>query len=309
MPADLSTLTADLVAESASLEEILGLLAPPDWQLPTPAEGWTIADQVSHLAYFDETTLLSMTDPDRFRREAAALAGRGEDFPDQIAADYRHLGAEDLLRWFRGARRALLDGYARADPAARLPWYGLEMGAASSVTARLMETWAHGQDIADTLGLRRPATGRLRHVAYLGIRSLAYSYAVNGLPQPGAPIRVELVTPDGGRWTWGPADAGDRVSGTALDFCLVVTQRRHRTDTGLVVTGDTAAQWISIAQAFAGAAGRGRKPLSAAGTAAGAAGAAGAERADRAATGAERAAAGASGAVGGGSPAPRGEPA
>jgi uncharacterized protein (TIGR03084 family) len=260
MAADLSALTADLVAETAWLDEVLSALSPAQWRLRTPAPGWTVADQVSHLAYFDEATLLSIRDPDLFRLDAEALAGRGSDFPDQIAAEYRHLGGAELLRWFRAARLALLDGYASADPGARLPWYGLDMGLASSVTARLMETWAHGQDIADTLGIERPATGRLRHVAHLGVRSLPYSYLVNGLPQPDAPIRVELAAPDGGQWTWGPADAADRVTGTALDFCLVVTQRRHRTDTGLVISGQTAGQWIAIAQAFAGPAGRGRPP-------------------------------------------------
>jgi uncharacterized protein (TIGR03084 family) len=266
MPADLRALTLDLVYESASLGAMLAALTADQWRLPTPAPGWTIADQVSHLAYFDETTLASIRDPERFRREAAALAGRGDDFPDQIAAEYRHLGPAELLTWFMTARRALLQGYGSADPGARLPWYGLDMGPASSITARLMETWAHGQDIADTLGIERPATGRLRHVAYLGIRSLPYSYSVNGLPQPDAPIRVELAAPDGGEWTWGPATAADRVRGTALDFCLVVTQRRHRSDTGLVITGETATQWIGIAQAFAGAAGPGRPPLSATAT-------------------------------------------
>jgi uncharacterized protein (TIGR03084 family) len=265
MPADLSALTADLVAESASLEEILAPLTPPQWQLPTPAAGWTIADQVSHLAYFDETTLLSIRDPERFRREAAALGGRGDDFPDQIAAEYRHLDAAELLAWFRTARGALLQGYASVDPGARLPWYGLDMGPASSITARLMETWAHGQDIADTLGIQRPETGRLRHVAHLGIRSLPYSYAVHGRPRPDAPIRVELAAPDGGRWAWGPEDAVDRVSGTALDFCLAVTQRRNLRDTALMVEGETAREWIAIAQAFAGAAGPGRPPLNPAG--------------------------------------------
>jgi uncharacterized protein (TIGR03084 family) len=266
MPADLRALTLDLVYESASLGGMLAALTANQWRLRTPAPGWTIADQVSHLAYFDETTLASIRDPERFRREAAALAGRGDDFPDQIAAEYRHLGPAELLTWFMTARRALLQGYGSADPGARLPWYGLDMGPASSITARLMETWAHGQDIADTLGIERPATGRLRHVAYLGIRSLPYSYSVNGLPQPDAPIRVELAAPDGGEWTWGPATAADRVRGTALDFCLVVTQRRHRSDTGLVITGETATQWIGIAQAFAGAAGPGRPPLSATAT-------------------------------------------
>ena len=263
MPADLPALTLDLAAESAWLGATLAELAGEQWQLPTPAEGWTIADQVSHLAYFDETTLLSIRDPERFRREAAALTARGDDFPGQVVAEYRHLSPAELQLWFRTGRRALLAGYADVDPAARLPWYGLDMGPASSITARLMETWAHGQDIADAVGIQRPATGRLRHVAHLGIRSLPYSYAVNGLPQPDAPIRVELAAPDGGKWTWGPEGAANRVSGTALDFCLVVTQRRHRSDTGLVITGDTAAQWIGIAQAFAGAPGRGRKPLSA----------------------------------------------
>ena len=270
MPADLRALTLDLVAESAWLGATLADLAEEQWQLPTPAEGWTIADQVSHLAYFDETTLLSIRDPERFRREAAALTARGDDFPDQVAAEYRHLSPAELQLWFRTGRRALLAGYADADPGARLPWYGLDMGPASSITARLMETWAHGQDIADALGIRRPATSRLRHVAHLSIRSLPYSYAVKGLPQPDAPIRVELAAPGGGEWTWGPEGAANRVSGTALDFCLVVTQRRHRSDTGLVITGDTAAQWIGIAQAFAGAAGRGRKPLSTGGATTGA---------------------------------------
>ena len=262
-PAFLAALLADLVAESSALREILEPLPRPRWRLPTPAAGWSIADQVSHLAFFDEAALASMTDPDRFRRDAAALAAAGDDFPDRIAAGHRHLGAAELLSWFTGARRALVDGYAGCDPAARLPWYGPDMGPASSITARLMETWAHGQDIADALGIERPATGRLRHVAHLGIRALPYSYTVNGLPLPAEPIRVDLAAPDGGRWAWGPADAADRVTGPALDFCLAVTQRRHLSDTALLVSGATARQWMAIAQAFACPAGAGRKPVTA----------------------------------------------
>ena len=154
-----------------------------------------------------------------------------------------------------------MTGTAAVDPARRLPWYGPEMSPASSVTARLMETWAHGQDVVDTLGVERPATNRLRHVAHLGVRALPYSYSVRRLRQPTEPIRVELAAPEGGsQWSWGPADAVNRVTGEALDFCLVVTQRRHTLDTALVVTGPTAQQWISIAQAFAGPAGPGRPP-------------------------------------------------
>jgi uncharacterized protein (TIGR03084 family) len=263
MATDLRSLLDDLTAESAALDAILGPLQPRQWRLPTPAAGWSIADQVSHLAYFDETTLLSVVDPERFRRDAEALVAAGDDFPDRIAAEHRHLTGAELLAWFRTTRRELMDGYAAADPAQRLPWYGPDMGPASSITARLMETWAHGQDIADALGIERPATERLRHVAHIGIRSLPYSHAVNDLPVPTEPIRVELSGPGGDQWSWGPAEAGNRVTGTALDFCLVVTQRRHRSDTDLVVTGPAATEWIAIAQAFAGPAGPGRAPMNA----------------------------------------------
>jgi uncharacterized protein (TIGR03084 family) len=262
MPAEpsafLAALLDDLVAESSALDAILGPLRAPRWPLPTPAAGWTIADQVSHLAFFDEAAAVSITDPDRFRRDAAAMAAAGDDFPDRIAAEHRHLAAADLLTWFRTARRALVDGYAGCDPATRLPWYGPAMSPASSITARLMETWAHGQDILDTLGIARVPTDRMRPVADLGIRARRYAYAVNGLELPADPIRVELAAPGGQRWTWGPAEARDRVAGDALDFCLVVTQRRHRDDTRLEVRGPVAAQWIGIAQAFAGPAGPGR---------------------------------------------------
>jgi uncharacterized protein (TIGR03084 family) len=261
MAADLTALIDDLAAESAVLDGLITPLTAEQWASPTPAEGWTIADQVSHLAFFDETTLLSLTDPDRFRAEADELIGGGLDFPDRIATKYRELSGAQLLTWFTQARQALIEGYAVVDPAARLPWYGPGMGPASSVTARLMETWAHGQDIADALGVTRPATNRLRHVAHLGVRSLPYSYRVNGLDVPSVPIRVEVTAPDGDVWTWGPDDAADRVTGDALDFCLVVTQRRHVSDTDVVVQGSVATQWIGIAQAFAGAAGTGRQPL------------------------------------------------
>jgi uncharacterized protein (TIGR03084 family) len=255
-----AALADDLAAESAELRAVLAGLPEADWARPTPAEGWTVTDEVTHLAYFDETTRLSLTDPERFLAEAGELTAAGDDFADRVAAEYHSLAPGKALAWFDQARAGLLEAYRQVDPAARLPWYGPPMSPASSVTARLMETWAHGQDILDTFGLARPPAPRLRHVADIGIRALPYSYAVNGLPVPSAPIRVELDGPDGQRWSWGAAGAADRVTGDALEFCLVVTQRRHRDDTGLSVTGDVARQWIGIAQSFAGPAGPGRKP-------------------------------------------------
>jgi uncharacterized protein (TIGR03084 family) len=259
MPVDIGPLREDLAAESADLCALLDGIPRDQWLLPTPAAGWTIADQVGHLAYFDGTTSQSLIDPDGFRSAAAKLTGAGDDFPDRVAAGHRHLGATELLDWFHRSRVALLHDYANVDPSTRLPWYGPDMGVASSITARLMETWAHGQDIADTVHVRREPTDRLRHVADIGIRALPYSFHVNHQAVPTEPIHVELTGPHGDTWHWGAADAPDRVTGTALDFCLVVTQRRHVADTDLAVSGATAAAWIAVAQAFAGPAGPGRE--------------------------------------------------
>ncbi len=258
MAADLAALVDDLVAESAALDVVLDGLHPGQWTLATPAAGWSVGDQVSHLAFFDDRTLQSLMDPEQFRRDAVALRAGADDLSDRIAAEYRGRPGAQTHDWFRSARAALVEGYRTIDPRRRVPWFGPDMTPASSVTARLMETWAHGQDIVDALGAERAATGRLRHVADLGIRAMPYSYTINDLSPPTEAITVELTAPDGGFWRWGPANAVNLVSGDALDFCFVVTQRRHFEDTGLVVIGPVAHQWISIAQAFAGPAGPGR---------------------------------------------------
>jgi uncharacterized protein (TIGR03084 family) len=141
----------------------------------------------------------------------------------------------------------------------RVPWFGPPMGVLSFVSARLMETWAHGQDVADALDRRRVPTARLRHIAHLGVRTRSYSYVVRGLETPSTPVAVVLTGPAGELWQWEDSDdAVDRVRGPALDFCLVVTQRRNVVDTTLVVEGESANQWMSIAQAFAGPPGPGR---------------------------------------------------
>jgi uncharacterized protein (TIGR03084 family) len=255
MPADLGVLIDDLAAETAVLRQMLAPLTDADWRRATPAPGWTISDQISHLAQFDQVAVTSATDPDRF---AAEVAAPGTADPDAIAARYHDMAAADLMDWFGRSRAELLSAFAGLDPAGRVPWFGPPMSVPSALTARLMETWAHGQDVADAVGVQRAPTHRLRHVAHIGVGARAYSYAVNQLPMPAEPVRVELVAPSGELWTWGPAGAGDRVTGPAIDFCLLVTQRRHPADTAVQATGLAAGQWLSIAQAFAGPPGRGR---------------------------------------------------
>ncbi|WP_020658315.1 TIGR03084 family metal-binding protein [Amycolatopsis benzoatilytica] len=259
MAVSLDRLLDDLSAEAAEVEAMIGPLDDAGIARPTPAAGWTIRDQVTHLAFFDEAATRAAVDPDGFRQEASALMADGMDFPDRVAAQYTGLSAAETRAWFAQARAVFVTAFRGRDPRARLPWYGPDMSVASSVTARIMETWAHGQDIADALRVARPATDRLRHIAHLGVSTTGFSFRLNGRAAPAVPIRVELRAPSGPLWTWGAADAADRVEGTALDFCLTVTQRRHVDDTGLVVTGPVAHEWIGIAQAFAGAPGPGRE--------------------------------------------------
>jgi uncharacterized protein (TIGR03084 family) len=121
-----------------------------------------------------------------------------------------------------------------------------------------METWAHGLDVADALGVALRPTGRVRHVAHLGIRTRDYAFAVHGQAPPREEFRVELTGPSGELWTWGPEDANDRLTGDAVEFALVVTQRINRQDTRLLATGQDMVRWLDIAQAFAGPPGRGR---------------------------------------------------
>jgi uncharacterized protein (TIGR03084 family) len=251
-------LLSDLQDETEPLVALLSQLEPGHWLLPTPATGWSVTDQVSHLAYFDEAAALAATDPDRFRREADELVKQEPDFTTYVAESCRSIPPHQLLDWFKRSRAEYVQAFAQLGGGTRLPWYGPPMSAASSVTARLMETWAHGLDIADTLGITVAPSSRLRHVAHLGVRTFAFSFEVHGLEAPKAGVYVELVAPDGAVWTWGEPTAPERITGSAWDFCLVVAQRRHLDDTDLVAIGSTATQWMAIAQAFAGPPGIGR---------------------------------------------------
>lgn len=254
----LPALLADLADEGAALEARVAPLSPAGWATPTPAEGWTIAHQIGHLTWTDDQALLAIRSPADFSstlRKVTAALGVAVDSGAQEGAGTPP--AELLERWRRG-RAAVIRELEELPDGERIPWYGPPMSASSLVTARLMETWAHGLDIADALGLPRSITPRLRHVAHLGVRTRDYSFAVHGLPPPRSEYRVELSGPAGELWTWGPDDAAERLSGPALDFALLVTQRVHRGDTALVADGDGVRRWLEIAQAFAGPPGQGR---------------------------------------------------
>ncbi|MFE2229625.1 TIGR03084 family metal-binding protein [Streptomyces kronopolitis] len=258
---DPGAVLADLRAESEELDALVAELPAERWAAPTPAEGWSITHQIAHLAWTDRQALLSATDPEGFARAAQEAFAAPLTFVDEAAEAGARTPPGELLDDWRAGRARLLTALAERPPGEKLPWYGPPMSVASMATARLMETWAHGQDVADALGVSREPTARLRHIARIGVRTRDFAYATHQLKPPTKEFRVELRAPDGGVWEYGPAEAAQRVTGEAREFCLLVTQRAHRRDLpSLRAEGADAQRWLGIAQAFAGPPGKGRAP-------------------------------------------------
>lgn len=242
----------DIAAETAALGDIIAGLTDDQWREPTPAHGWNTRDTIIHVGAGDWAAALAVNEPDNFNAAKARLTSEGLSLEDATGAKFDAMSGAQLWEWFNEERAKMLAGFAKLDPKSRIPWFGPDMGARMFATARLMETWSHGHDIADTFAQPYPATDRLRNVAHICVVTRGWSYANRGEQMPAADVRVELSAPSGEEWTWGPDNAPDTVVGDAYDFCLAVTQRRHWTETNLTVTGDAARGWMDIAQAFAG---------------------------------------------------------
>ena len=251
-------IVADLRAESEVLDALVADLAPEQWATPTPAPRWTIAHQIGHLLWTDRLALTSITDEAAFTAIVAAAQAKLDTFVDDGADELAAQPPERLLADWRRTRNDLHAALPTVADGRKLLWFGPPMGASSMATARLMETWAHGLDVADALGVAVVPTERLRSIAHLGVRTRDFAFTVHGLTPPAEPFRIELTAPDGTEWVWGPDDAAQRVTGTALDFCYLVTQRRARAGLDLHAHGADADRWLDIAQAFAGPPGAGR---------------------------------------------------
>ncbi|MDB5875198.1 MAG: hypothetical protein JWQ07_4640 [Ramlibacter sp.] len=248
-------ISSDLLGEYHALADLCETLPPEQWHLRTDFYDWTPWDEIAHLVFFDEAGLQAATDPQRFGVEKRALEkelGTGAQISAIARRRYERLDGPALLKLWRERHEGLVAALAGMDPKARLPWYGPDMSARSFATARLMETWAHGQDVWDVLGRDREASPGLRHIAHLGVTTYGWTFVNRKLPVPQPVPFVELTAPDDSRWTWGEPSAQDYVRGPALDFALLATQRRHRDDTQLQWAGPAAEQWTLLAQCFAG---------------------------------------------------------
>jgi len=254
----LDDLLSDLTAEGDRLWATVSGLDADGWATATPAAGWTVSTQVAHLLWTDEVATIAATDKAAWDAIVLDAINDPMGYVDAQALEVARLAPEALLaRW--GAAREGLRAALRDYPAGqKMPWFGPPMSAASMATARFMETWAHALDVYDALGVEPERSDRVRHVAHLGVRTRDFAFSVHELEPPAGEFRIDLVSPSGDVWSWGPEDAAQTVTGSAWDFCLLVTQRVHRDDTDLVASGADADRWLTIAQAFAGPSGEGR---------------------------------------------------
>jgi uncharacterized protein (TIGR03084 family) len=255
----LDDVLADLAAESARLESLVGGLPDARWRTPTPAAGWDIATQIAHLSWTDEAAYAAAAAKERWDALVVEALADPDGAVDRAALTGGIAAPAVILERWRSARTRLAETLRTYPAGQRIPWYGPPMSATSMATARFMETWAHSLDVHAALGAEPDVSDRIRHVAHLGVRTRDWSFAVHGLEPPSAELRVDLTAPSGVVWSWGPDDAEESVTGPAYDFCRLVTQRVHRADTALVASGPQADLWLDVAQAFAGPPGAGRE--------------------------------------------------
>lgn len=250
----------DLEAEQAALASVLDRMAPDQWDIPTHAPGWKTRHQVAHLTFFDRAATAAIEGAEAWQAFRNRLGG---NFEQAYVSEADARTAAQVLQDWRTASTGLIAA-ARArllsGESGRLPWFGPDMSPASFLTARLMECWSHGLDVVDVVGIARPDTDRLKHVASIAARARAYSYTNRGLAVPSEPVHVVLRAPSGETWEFGESSDTNVIRGTATDFCRVLTRRRHVADTDLELTGPLAAEWMEIGQAFAGHPGQGRQP-------------------------------------------------
>ena len=242
----------DLDGETEALREVVAGLTEDEWRLPTPAEGWDPHETSIQLGKADVAASLAALDPENFVATKVLMLKGDGDLHSFGCLDVRSMSGADLWNWFADERNRMTEAFRALEPKDRIPWFGPDMSALSFATARLMETWSHGHDVADTFGAEYPRTERLRHVAHIGVTTRGWSYVNRGLQAPETPVRVELTSPDGELWEWGPENSEEMVAADAYEFCLVVTQRRRAREAELDIRGDLAAEWMEIAQAFAG---------------------------------------------------------
>ena len=245
---------ADFRDESEALYQLLAPLQEADFERPSRFKQWTINEVITHLHFWNVAVQKALIDEPAF---VTLMADLTECLKTSTMRAYEKrwagpLRGQTLLQAWREQFRQVTDHFQKADPKQRVKWAGPDMSARSSITARLMETWAHGQAVYDLLGVERVDTDRIRNIAVLGVNTFGWTFATHKQPLPAIAPHVRLSAPSGAIWTWNEPSETDLIEGSATEFCQVVTQVRNIADTRLKVAGEAATRWMAIAQCFAG---------------------------------------------------------
>lgn len=251
---------ADLAMEGDALDGLVTGLDATGWAAPTPATGWTIAHQIAHLSFISYLAGLAASDAEAFEIAAAPARVDFQGSVDAALAEYLADPQQRIMARWRAQRAEAAEALAAVPAGQMIPWLATPLPPSVIAAAGIMEVFGHGQDVADALGVQREQTDRIGHIAEFGLHTSFFGYMAHGLTPPQEQFRLELTAPSGARWEFGPADATQKVTGAAWDFCLLITRRRHRDDLDLTAEGSEADRWLNIAQAYRGPAGEGRQP-------------------------------------------------
>lgn len=257
---ELAEVVDDLEAYGDEVDGMVDCLDAARWSLPTPAPGWTISHQIAHLAATFRLAGLAAMDPAAFEAVTAQLVDDFQAGVHAAMAEYLINPPRVLLSRWRAQRAVTAEALAAVPPGNLVPWLVNPLPPTILASAGMMELFAHGQDIADALGIQRKHSDRIRHLVEFGVRTQDFGYLARGLAPPAQRFRFELTGPSGAEWEFGPDDSAQRITGPAVDFCLLVTRRRHHADLALTASGELATPWLDIAQAYRGPAGAGRAP-------------------------------------------------
>lgn len=250
-------LARDFREESEALHALVAPLSDRELERVTGFKAWTINTVIQHLHVWNLAAEMSLKGDGSFEAYYGRLAkhlGEGGKMSTFEREWLNGLSGRALVEAWRTSFSGTADRFASADPAGRVKWAGPDMSVRSSLTARLMETWAHGQEVYDVLGAVRKNGDRIRNIVVLGNNTYGWTFKVRNEAAPEPRPHLRLTAPSGELWLYNDPSTTEVIEGLAEEFCQVVTQVRNIADTKLKVTGANATNWMSKAQCFAGAA-------------------------------------------------------
>jgi uncharacterized protein (TIGR03084 family) len=246
MPA-VREILSDLVAEQQFLDQFLQKIGPKDWERPTPAKGWSIRDTISHLA--DSAHLAGDALAGGNAIETYRTAPNLDALRQEAVKKGRKMRYQDVIEWWRGGRAKVVEPLSRMDADHRIDWIAGSMSARTFATMRLMETWAHGLDIYAAMKTDVEDTARIRHICFLGWKTLPYAF--KAADEDYSPVRVEVIGPAYAKWVFGPADTDQVIKGPAGEFARLAVRRIKRKDAkNLKASGDVAETALQVVRAY-----------------------------------------------------------